>query len=80
MWEKENQNKAIVFGLSNWKSVSSGEADRQEQLLRWKSAVGTFSLWVHLIINAPINEYSYFFLDKLLVISIGLMFFLTNQD
>lgn len=55
MWEKENQDKARVFDLSSWKSVSSGGADRQEQLLRWKSAVGTFSLWVHLIINVHIN-------------------------
>lgn len=30
----ENQDKDRVFGLSNWKSVSSGGADCQEQLLR----------------------------------------------
>lgn len=34
VWEKENQDKDRVFGLSNWKSVSSGGADWQEQLLR----------------------------------------------
>lgn len=55
VWEKENQDKTRVFVLSSWKSVSSGGADWQEQLLRWKSAVGTFSLWVHLIINVHIN-------------------------
>lgn len=34
MWEKENYEKAKVFGLSDQKSVSSDGANRQEQLLR----------------------------------------------